>query len=59
MNKPKCKQPAVARKGEKSPRDPRRSREPIVVEELDNYTPSYQVDPWRGQFMQLCWDYCV
>ena len=48
-----------ARKSHKAPRDPRRSRELLSVEELGVYSSSHQVDPWRGQIMQLAWDYCV
>ena len=46
-------------KSSKLPRDPRRSREPLSVEELGTYSSSHQVDPWRGQFVQLSWDYCT
>ena len=47
------------RKSRKAPRDPRWTRQPLSIEELGVYSSSHQVDPWRGQFMQLSWDYCV
>ena len=43
----------------KTPRDPRWTRQPLSVEELGVYTSSSQIDPWRGQFVQIGWDYCV
>lgn len=58
MNKP-TRKPATARRPHKQPRDPRRAQGLVTVEELGVYTPNYQVDPWRGQLMQLSWDYCV
>lgn len=42
-----------------NPRDPRRAQEILTVEELGVYTSSSQIDPWRGQIMQLSWDCCV
>lgn len=42
-----------------NPRDPRRAQEVLTVEELGVYIHSQQVDPWRGQIMQLGWEYCV
>ena len=50
---------ASTRKGGKTPRDPRWTRQPLSIEELGVYSSSHQVDPWRGQFVQLGWDYCV
>ena len=47
------------RKSRKAPRDPRRSREPLSIEELGTYSSSHQIDPWRGQLVQIGWDYCV
>lgn len=41
------------------PRDSHRAPEILTVEELGVYTSSHQVDPWRGQLVQLSWDYCV
>lgn len=46
-------------KGGKAPRVPRRLRELLNVEELDTYNSNREVDPWRGQMVQLSWDYCV
>ena len=43
----------------KTPRDPRWTRQPLSVEELGVYTSSHQIDPWRGQLVQIGWDYCV
>ena len=50
---------STSRKSSKPPRDPRWTRQPLSVEELGVYTSSSQIDPWRGQIMQLSWDYCV
>ena len=44
-------------KGGKVPRDPRRLRGLLNVEDVG--ASNHQVDPWRGQIMQLSWDYCV
>ena len=43
----------------KALRVPRRLRELLNVEELDTYNSNREVDPWRGQMVQLSWDYCV
>lgn len=40
-------------------RDPRHTREQLSAEELGLYSFSTTVDPWRGQLVQLGWDYCV
>ncbi len=52
------KAPATS-KGSKALRVPRRLRELLNVEELDTYNSNREVDPWRGQMVQLSWDYCV
>ena len=43
----------------KAPRDPSRTCDLPNVDDLEGYTSSHQIDPWRGQFVQLVWDYCV
>jgi len=63
MNNPTRKitstKPSTHKSGNKTPRDPRRLREFLHGEELGNYSSNRQVDPWRGQIMQLSWEYCV
>ena len=57
MSKPTAKT-TTPRKPHK-PRDPRRTWDLLNVEEMEVYTPNFQTDPWRGQLVQLSWDYCV
>ena len=52
------KAPATS-KGSKALRVPRRLRELLHCEELEVYNSNREVDPWRGQIMQIGWDYCV
>ena len=61
MNTPKqaTTKASTTSKGGKAPRVPRRLRELLNVEELDTYNSNREVDPWRGQMVQLSWDYCV
>ena len=59
MNTPKQATRKATHKGGKAPRDLRRVRELLHCEELDTYNSNIQVDPWRGQIMQISWDYCV
>ena len=42
-----------------NPRDSRRAQEILTIEELGVYTSSHQIDPWRGQLVQICWNYCT
>ncbi len=49
----------ATKKPHKQPRVPRRLRELLNVEELEVYNSNREVDPWRGQIMQIGWDYCV
>lgn len=61
MTKPTRKTSAVE-KSPKQPRDPHRTRKLHAVEEMEDlgeYVSNRQVDPWRGQFMQLGWNYCI
>lgn len=46
-------------KGDGKPRDPRRAWVIHVEDDLEGYPFTSQIDPWRGQIMQLCWEYCV
>ena len=46
-------------KTRKHPRDPRWTRGNFSLEELEAYASSHQIDPWRGQLVQIGWDYCV
>lgn len=46
-------------KGDGKPRDPSRTCDLPNVDDLEGYTSTSQIDPWRGQFVQLVWDYCV
>ena len=61
MNTPKqaTTKASTTSKGGKAPRDPSRSREILSVEEMGIYTSSHQIDPWRGQFVQIGWEHCV
>ena len=42
----------------RKPNQPQRVRQPSLAEDYE-YSSSRQVDPWRGQFVQLDWGYCV
>ena len=46
-------------KGDGKPRDPRRTCDLPNVDDLEGYTSTYQIDPWRGQFVQIGWEHCV
>ena len=52
------KSPAT-HKGVKVPVTPLRLREIPNVDDLEGYTSTSQIDPWRGQFVQIGWEHYV
>ena len=54
MNHPTKTKKSLRRK----PTQPQRVRQPSLAEDFE-YSPTSQVDPWRGSLVQLDWSYCV